>query len=200
MLSGWMSAGWPSLLLLLVSVVALAIILDRWFALMPRRVLPPGLLDDTLHQLKQPLRSQDLVQRLDEGAPLGRVLAAGLRNERHSREVMKEAIEEAGRAVVVELEQRVGLLGTLATVSPLLGLLGTVLGMITLFRGGAASDANLMAQGIAMALVNTALGLIVAIPALIFYRLFRGRIERLASDMEQQAIKLVEVLHGDRQP
>lgn len=198
MLSGWTWVGWPSLLLLLVSVVATAIILERWLALTPGRVLPVGLLEATLQALKAG-DSVALQQRLADGSPLARVLAAAMRNERHSREVMKDAVEEAGRAVVVELEQRVGLLGTLASVSPLLGLLGTVLGMITLFRGGAVSDAALMSQGIAMALYNTAMGLMVAIPALIFYRLFRARIERLSSDMEQQAIKLVEILHGDRQ-
>lgn len=198
--SGGWGAGWPSVLLLLVSVVALAIIVERWMVLRRSRVLPPDLLEGTLKALEQRERFPELVQRLSQGAPLARVLAAGLRNERHSREVMKEAIEEAGRAVVVELDQRVGLLGTLASVSPLLGLLGTVWGLITLFRGGAVNDPGRIAEGIAMALYNTAFGLMVAIPALIFYRLFRSRIERLASDMEQQAIKLVEVLHGDRQP
>jgi Biopolymer transport proteins len=198
-LAGW-QAGWPSGLLLLVSVVAVAIIVERSMFLRVSRVLPRGLLEQTLAALVQRERLPELVQRLDQGAPLARVFAAGLRNERHSREVMKEAIEEAGRAVVVELEQRVGLLGTLASVSPLLGLLGTVWGMITLFRGGAVNDMTRISEGIAVALYNTAFGLMVAIPALIFYRVFRGRIERLASDMEQQAIKLVEVLHGDRQP
>lgn len=198
--SGGWGAGWPSVLLLLVSVVALAIIAERWMVLRRSRVLPPDLLESTLRALEQRERLPDLVRHLSQGSPLARVLAAGLRNERHSREVMKEAIEEAGRAVVVELDQRVGLLGTLASVSPLLGLLGTVWGLITLFRGGAVNDPSRIAEGIAMALYNTAFGLMVAIPALIFYRLFRGRIERLASDMEQQAIKLVEVLHGDRQP
>ncbi len=197
---GIAAAGWPSILLLLVSVGALAIIVERALVLRPRRVIPPGLLEEVLAEIARQGVSPALVQRLDQGTPLGRVLAAGLRNERHTREVMKEAIEESGRAVMVELEGRVGLLGTLASVSPLLGLLGTVVGMILLFQGGGSNSPETLAQGIAMALYNTAFGLVVAIPALIFYRLFRGRLERLGSDMEQQAIKLVEVLHGDRQP
>ncbi|MBW8066213.1 MAG: MotA/TolQ/ExbB proton channel family protein [Ferrovum sp.] len=198
--SGLMAAGWPSFLLLGVSVGALAIIVERFLVLRPKRVLPPGLLEEVLGEIGRSGVTPALVGRLSQGAPLARVLAAGLRNERHAREVMKEAIEEAGRAVVVDMDRAVGLLGTLATVSPLLGLLGTVLGLIVLFRGGASGDMSLLSQGIALALYNTAFGLIVAIPALIFYRFFRGRIERLSSDMEQQAIKLVEVLHGDRQP
>lgn len=194
-------AGWPSVLLLATSVLGLAIILDRGMNLRTTRVLPPGLLDQVLTEVRHQGANPALIQRLEQGAPLGRIFAAGLRNENQSRETMKESIEEAGRAVMVELERSLSTLGTIASISPLLGLFGTVVGMIMLFGHQSTAGINPadLAQGISYALYNTALGLVVAMPAMIFYRLFRARIDRLIVEMEQQAIKLVEVMHGDRQ-
>jgi len=196
------AAGWPSILLVIASIVGLAIIFERLVALRASRVLPPGLLKDVLARIRAQGISPQLVEKVETGSPLGRILAAGLRNERNSREAMKESIEEVGRAVLVDLERSLATLGTIASISPLLGLFGTVVGMIMLFGSqnpAGASPAEL-AQGISIALYNTAFGLVVAVPSMIFYRLFRSRIDRLVAEMEQQAIKLVEVLHGERLP
>ncbi|MDE1980802.1 MAG: MotA/TolQ/ExbB proton channel family protein [Betaproteobacteria bacterium] len=196
------AAGWPSILLVVASVVGLAVIFERLWALRYSRVLPRGLLSAVLTQVREQGISPQLVEQLDAGSPLGRIFSAGLRNERNSREAMKEAIEEAGRAVLLDLERSLSTLGTIASISPLLGLFGTVVGMILLFGsqspGGGSREA--LAQGISVALYNTAFGLVVAVPSMIFYRLFRARIDRMIVEMEQQAVKLVEVLHGDRQP
>ena len=141
-----------------------------------------------------------MTERVDAHSPLGRVLAAGLRNVSSSREVMKESIEETGRAVVHELERFMTTLGTIASISPLLGLFGTIVGMIDIFASQGVTGANpaQLAQGISIALYTTGLGLIIAIPAMIFWRHFRALIDSFVIDMEQQAIKLVEVAHGDR--
>ncbi|MDE2624334.1 MAG: MotA/TolQ/ExbB proton channel family protein [Betaproteobacteria bacterium] len=196
------AAGWPSILLVVASVVGLAVIFERLWALRYSRVLPRGLLSEVLTQVREQGISPQLVEQLEAGSPLGRIFSAGLRNERNSRETMKEAIEEAGRAVLLDLERSLSTLGTIASISPLLGLFGTVVGMILLFGsqspGGSSPEA--LAQGISVALYNTAFGLVVAVPSMIFYRLFRARIDRMIVEMEQQAVKLVEVLHGDRQP
>ncbi len=194
-------AGWPSILLLAASLLGLAIILERSMSLRSNRVLPPGLLQQVLDDVHAQGATSALLQRLEQGSALGRIFAAGLRNEHQSRETMKESIEEAGRAVMVDLERSLSTLGTIASISPLLGLFGTVVGMIMLFGHQSSAGINPadLAQGISYALYNTALGLVVAMPAMIFYRLFRARIDRLIVEMEQQAIKLVEVLHGDRQ-
>ena len=196
------AAGWPSILLVIASIVGLAIIFERLLALRASRVLPPGLLNDVLAGVRDQGVSPQLIEKVEMGSSLGRILAAGLRNERNSREAMKESIEEAGRAVLVDLERSLSTLGTIASISPLLGLFGTVVGMIMLFGSqnpAGASPAEL-AQGISVALYNTAFGLVVAVPSMIFYRLFRSRIDRLVAEMEQQAIKLVEMLHGERLP
>jgi biopolymer transport protein ExbB len=142
-----------------------------------------------------------MLNRLAQGSPLGQVFAAGLKNAKSSREVMKEAIEESGRAATVELERFLTTLGTIASVSPLLGLLGTVIGMVEIFGAQTAGGTSpaVLAHGISVALYNTAFGLIVAIPSMIFYRFFRTRVETLVIEMEQQAVKLVEVVHGERQ-
>ncbi len=196
------AAGWPSILLVIASIVGLAIIFERLLALRASRVLPAGLLNDVLTGIRNQGVSPQLIEKVEKGSSLGRILAAGLRNERNSREAMKESIEEAGRAVLVDLERSLSTLGTIASISPLLGLFGTVVGMIMLFGSqnpAGASPAEL-AQGISVALYNTAFGLVVAVPSMIFYRLFRSRIDRLVAEMEQQAIKLVEMLHGERLP
>jgi len=187
-------------LLLVASVVGLAIILERLIVLRAARVVPRGLLQQVLTEVQTQGVSAALIENLENGPPLGRILAAGLRNQQATREAMKDAIEESGRAVVVELERSLSMLGTIATISPLLGLFGTVVGMIILFGSEtpAGSSPAVLAQGISVALYNTAYGLVVAVPSMIFYRMFRARIDVLVVEMEQQALKLVELLQGQR--
>jgi len=144
--------------------------------------------------------SDEMLDKLSLDSPLGQVLASGLRNYRSSREVMKDAIEETGRAVTHELERFLTTLGTIATISPLMGLFGTVVGMIEIFGSQSPSGSNPieLAHGISVALYNTGFGLVIAIPAMIFFRHFRGQVESFVVEMEQQAARLVDVVHGER--
>lgn len=193
-------AGWPIWPLIFASILALGIIGERFWTLRAQLVSPKGLLSSLLQELQNKGVTPELLTRLAQGSPLGRIFAAALRNVNSSREVMKEALEEEGRAVVHELERFLNTLGTIATAAPLWGLFGTVLGMIEIFgamKPTGSSPAEL-AHGISVALYNTGTGLLVAIPALIFFRHFRAKVDTLVVDMEQQAIKLVEVLHGER--
>jgi biopolymer transport protein ExbB len=194
------AAGWPIWPLILASVIAVAIIIERLYSLRAQEVAPPNLLLETIKAYQDRGVSAELITRLADGSPLGRVFATALRNANHSREVMRESIEEAGRAVTHDLDRFLTSLGTIASMAPLLGLLGTVIGMIEIFGAQTASGTNpaQLAHGISIALYNTAFGLIVAIPAMIFYRYFRAKVESLVVDMEQQAIKLVEIVHGER--
>jgi len=195
------AAGWPIWPIIFASIVALGVIVERLWSLRQDQVVPPALLQVVVQEYRQKGVSADMLNRLAQGSPLGQVFAAGLKNAKSSREVMKESIEEAGRATTVELERFLTTLGTIASVSPLLGLLGTVIGMVEIFGAQTASGNSpaVLAHGISVALYNTAFGLIVAIPSMIFYRFFRTRVETLVIEMEQQAIKLVEVVHGERQ-
>ncbi len=199
MLSIIEAAGWPIWTIILASVLSLAIIFERFYSLRQSQVAPAGLLEDVLTRL-QAGESRSLAEQLANGAPLARILAAGLKNHHASREVMKEAIEETGRAVAHELERFLTTLGTIAAMAPLLGLLGTVIGMIELFGATTPTGTNpqQLAHGISVALYNTAFGLVVAIPSMIFYRHFRAKVDALLVGMEQQAIHLVDVVHGDR--
>lgn len=194
------AAGWPIWPLLAASVIAVALIIERLTSLRRVKVVPAGLIESLAGDLKGGQPSADMIRRVAAHSPLGRVLAAGLRNVRSSREVMKEAIEEEGRAVAHHLERYLTTLGTIAAVAPLMGLFGTVVGMIEIFASQTATGTNpqQLASGIAVALYNTGFGLLVAIPALIFYRYFRGRVDDFIVDMEQQAVKLVEIVHGER--
>ena len=195
------AAGWPIWPLLIASVIAVAIIGERLWSLRYGAVVPRGLLAQTINEFRQHGVTEQLVSRLSAGSPLGQVLAAGLRNVNSTPQIMKEAIDDTGRAVAHELERFLPTLGTIAAVGPLLGLLGTVIGMIDIFGSQAPSGGNplALAHGISIALYNTAMGLIVAIPSLIFYRYFRAKVDAFLVDMEGQAIRLVEVLHGQRQ-
>ena len=142
------------------------------------------------------------IQELANSSPLGKVLAAGLVNRHHPREIMKESIEDTGRQVVVELERYLNTLGTIASITPLLGLLGTVIGMIKVFAAITAhgvGNPSVLAGGISEALITTATGLSVAIPSLIFYRFFRGKVDELVLKMEEEALKVVDVMHGERE-
>jgi biopolymer transport protein ExbB len=193
------AAGWPIYFLLLASVVAVWLISDRLMFLHGKNIAPAGLLDQTMQGFRQEGASEALLSRLG-GSPLGRVLAAGLKNANATPDVMKEAIEETGRMVAHDLERFLTTLGTIATVSPLLGLFGTVIGMIEIFGSETASGNTpaVLAHGISVALYNTAYGLIVAIPSMIAYRHFRAKVDSLVIEMEQQAVKLVEIVHGTR--
>jgi biopolymer transport protein ExbB len=194
------AAGWPIWPLILASILALAIIFERFYTLRSPLVAPPGLLDQTIDNLRRHGANPDLLRALTEGSPLGRILVSGVRNISASREVMKESLEEAGRAVAHDLERYLSTLGTIATVAPLMGLFGTVVGMIDIFGSQSPTGGNpaVLAHGISVALYNTAMGLIVAIPSMIFYRYYRSRVDALLVEMEQQAIKLVEIVHGER--
>jgi biopolymer transport protein ExbB len=194
------AAGWPIWPLIIASIVALALIFERLYSLRQSMVAPVGMVDRVLAEFRQNGVTPELLSRTAQQGPLGRILAAGLANVRSPRPVMKEAIEEVGRVVTHELERFLTTLGTIAAMSPLLGLFGTVVGMIEIFgsQGAAGSNPIQLAQGISIALYNTAMGLIVAIPSMIFYRHFRGKVDALVVEMEQQAIKLVDFAHNER--
>lgn len=194
------AAGWPIWFLLVASVIAVALIIERASALRRARIVPPDLLQGVVNELRQKGVDDAMLARLVQHSPLGRVLAAGLRNLHGTREVMKEAIEEAGRAVAHDLERYLTTLGTIASIAPLMGLFGTVVGMIEIFGSPTASgtDPTALAHGISVALYNTGFGLMIAIPAMIFYRHYRALVDGFLVEMEQQAVKLVEVAHGDR--
>ena len=200
MLSIIEAAGWPIWPLIIASVVALALIIERLWSLRQSVVAPPGLVDRVLAEFRERGATPELLTKTAQQGPLGRVLAAGLANARSPRPVMREAIEEVGSIVTHELERFLPTLGTIAAIGPLLGLLGTVIGMIEIFgsQSSAGSNPIVLAHGISVALYNTAMGLIVAIPSMIFYRYFRGKVDGLVVEMEQQAIKLVDFAHGER--
>ena len=194
------AAGWPIYLLLIASVIAVALIIERLMMLRKEKIVPADLLGKVINAYRQQGVNPRMVDQLAKDSPLGQVLAAGLRNHQSPRYVMKEAIEEAGHAVSHELERYLTTLGTLATIAPLMGLFGTVVGMIEIFGSQSPSGANpqVLAHGISVALYNTALGLVIAIPSMIFYRHFRAKVESFLVDMEQQASKLVDLIHGER--
>ncbi len=195
------AAGWPIWPLLLSSVIALAIIGERLWSLRQSIVMPRGLLQQTSQEFRQNGATPQMITRLSESSPLGQVLAAGLRNVKSQPGIIKESIEESGRAVAIELERFLTPLGTIAAISPLLGLFGTVIGMIEIFGSQTPQGGNplVLAHGISIALYNTAFGLVVAVPSMVFYRYFRAKVDNLLVDMELQAIKLVEIVHGERQ-
>jgi biopolymer transport protein ExbB len=194
------AAGWPIWPLLFASIVAMALIIERLITLRRSKILPAGLLDKVVVELRQNGATPEMISQVAITSPLGRVLSAGLRNVRSPREIMKESIEEEGRAVSHELERFLNTLGTIASISPLMGLFGTVVGMIEIFGSQAPGGSNpqQLAHGISIALYNTGFGLVIAIPSMIFWRHFRSTVDGFVIEMEQQAIRLVEVVHGDR--
>ena len=195
-----LAAGWPIWPLLLASIIAVALIIERLVALRRSKVLPIGLLQRVIAEHKQHGVNEAMLNSLEEQSPLGRVLSAGLRNVGSSREIMRESIEEAGGVVAHELERYLTTLGTIASISPLMGLFGTVVGMIEIFGSQSPTGTNPMqlAHGISVALYNTGFGLIIAIPGMIFWRHFRALVNGFVIEMQQQAVRLVEVLHGER--
>ncbi len=195
------AAGWPIWPIILCSIIAIAIIGERFYSLRQSVVAPRDLLPRVVQEYRKSGVTADMLTRVSQGSQLGKVLAAGLKNVKSSREIIKEAIEEAGRAVSHELDRFLTTLGTIATMSPLLGLLGTIIGMIEIFGASTptgVTDPAQLAHGISIALYNAAFGIIVAVPALVFYRHFRARADSLIVEMELQAVKLVEVIHGER--
>ncbi len=194
------AAGWPIYPLILASIISVALIIERFITLRDAKIVPPSLLDQVLKVFESQGVTEDVLNKLAQDSPLGQVLAAGLRNYKGSRYVMKDAIEEAGRAVAHGLERFLTTLGTIATASPLLGLFGTVIGMIEIFGSQSPGGTNpqQLAHGISVALYNTAFGIAISIPSLIFYRHFKNKVEGFVVQMEQAAAKLVDIAHGER--
>jgi len=196
------SGGWLMVPIIACSVIALAICMERLWVLRASRVAPRGLLAEVWGRICGGKIDQDYLAVVREGSPLGKIIVAGLDNASHGREIMKESIQEAAGQVIHDLERFLNPLGTIAAVTPLLGLLGTVIGMIEVFSEimiQGTGNAGVLAGGISQALITTASGLSIAIPALIFHRFFQRRIESLIVAMEQDAVKLVEVMHGERE-
>jgi biopolymer transport protein ExbB len=194
------AAGWPIWPLLLASIVAVALIIERSMTLRDQKIIPPTLLDQVVAVYQRQGVTTEVLDKLAGDSALGRVLAAGLRNYKGSRYVMKDAIEEAGRSVAHELERFLTTLGTIATAAPLLGLFGTVIGMIEIFGSQSPTGTNPqeLAHGISVALYNTAFGIGISVPALIFYRHFRNKVDGYVVQMEQAASKLVDITHAER--
>jgi biopolymer transport protein ExbB len=194
------SAGWPIWFLLAASIIAVALIIERAISLRTAKIIPPRLFEQVVDMYRRQGVSEEVLERLAKDSPLGAVLAAGLRNHKASRYVMKEAIEEAGRAVAHQLERFLTTLGTIATAAPLLGLFGTVIGMIEIFGSQSPTGSNpqQLAHGISIALYNTAFGIAIAIPSLIFYRHYKNKVDTFVVEMELLASKLVDILHGER--
>jgi len=196
------AGGWLMLPIIACSIAAMAIILERFWTLRSRRVIPANLTVQVWNWHQEGALTRERIIAVRDSSPLGRILAAGLVNRSHSRDVMKEAIGEVGRQEVAELERYLNTLGTIASITPLLGLLGTVIGMIKVFAvitSAGVGDAGILAGGISEALITTAAGLSVAIPSVIFHRYFTGLVDRLAILMEEQALKIVEIMQGERE-
>ncbi|WP_119156571.1 MotA/TolQ/ExbB proton channel family protein [Caldimonas tepidiphila] len=206
MLSIIQAAGWPIWPLILCSVAALALVIERFASLRAVRVAPPNLVEEVVTVTRTGLPSPDVVNKLAQNSLMGDVLASGMRallaEPGLSEDKLRGAFESAGRSAVHRMERYLNALGTIAAVAPLLGLLGTVVGMIEIFNAhgggvgtpGVAGDPQQLAHGISVALYNTAFGLIVAIPALTFHRYFRRRIESFTLDLEQAAERMASHL------
>ena len=200
MLAIFQAAGWPIWLLLIASIVATALIIERLMYLRRSKLLPKKLLDEVVQVYRNKQITADVIDKLEHSSPLGIVLSAALRNVDAPREVMKESIEEAGSGVAHTLERFLTTLGTIATLAPLMGLFGTVVGMIEMFgsQNAARSNPAQLAHGISVALYNTGFGLAIAMPTLVFYRHFRALVDSFIIDMEQQAVKFVDIVHSKR--
>jgi biopolymer transport protein ExbB len=196
------AGGWLMVPILLCSVTATAIVIERFWALRRSVIMPDNQVTQIWQLNRHRQLNDDRITEIREGSALGRMLAAGLINRFHSREVMKEAIQDTGRQVVADLERYLNTLGTIAAVTPLLGLLGTVIGMIDVFGvivQAGVGNPGVLAGGISKALITTAAGLSVAIPALMFHRYFNGRVDKIIIGMEEQALRLIEVMKGERE-
>ena len=196
------AGGWLMLPIILCSIVAIAIIIERFWTLKNTRIAPQNILAQVWTWLKNDQLDSDKMQQLRLSSPLGHILAAGLLNSKYGRSAMIDSIEQASSQVIHEMERYLNTLGTLAAVTPLLGLLGTVVGMIRVFSEimlQGTGNANALAGGISEALITTAAGLSVAIPSFVFYRYFMRKVDSLILNLEQESSKLVDALHSDRQ-
>jgi len=196
------NGGWLMLPIILCSVVAMAIVAERFWTLQRKKILPPELVPQLWRLVKEEKIDDVTLRRIKLSSPLGAILASGLINKHHGREMMKVSIEETGRQVVHELERFLNPLGTIASITPLLGLLGTVVGMIKVFAAimiHGVGDPGILAGGISEALLTTAAGLTVAIPSLIFHRYFERLVDEYVLNMEEEALKLVDVMAGERE-
>lgn len=196
------SGGWLMVPIVLCSVIAAAISVERLWSLQRARITPKNLLAQVWSSVKNDEVDAARLREMRGESPLGQVFAAGISNARRGRDIMKEAMEEAAGQVSHDLGRYLTALGIIASISPLLGLLGTVVGMINVFTAlmlEGAGNANVLAGGISQALITTAAGLSVAIPALMFHRFFQRRVEELVVGMEQEASKLVDIMHGGEQ-
>lgn len=196
------SGGWMMLPIIICSIAAMAIIGERLWTLQKKRILPPELVPQVWKLYREQKLTASALKQLKNNSPLGCILSAGLMNSHHGRKFMKETIEETGRKVVHDLERYLNTLGTIAAVGPLLGLLGTVFGMIKIFAAlmeHGAGDPAMLAGGISEALVSTAAGLTVAIPSLIFHRYFERLVDEYVVAMEDEALNLIDIVHGDRE-
>jgi biopolymer transport protein ExbB len=196
------NGGWMMIPIILCSIGAMGIIVERFWSLQRKKILPPELVPHIWKLHRAGKLDEAAIRRIKLSSPLGAILAAGLINSRHGREVMKFSIEEAGHQVVHELETYLNALGTIASISPLLGLLGTVIGMIKVFSAimiHGVGDPGILAGGISEALITTAAGLTVAIPSLVFYRYFERLVDEYVVGMEEEAIRLIDIMHGDRE-
>ena len=185
---------WP---IILCSIGAAAIILERFWTLQDKRVIPPDLTKKVWALIEGNQINDKVIAALEQNSPLGRVLAAGLANRHRPREIMMERLQDTGRHVIYELERFLNSLNMIAGVSPLLGLLGTVTGIIKAFnaiQAGGMGDPRMLSGGIAEALITTAAGLTVAIPSLIGFRLLRGKVDRIVIQMEKDALRLADAV------
>jgi biopolymer transport protein ExbB len=191
-------AGWPIWPLIATSFLALTLIVERLLTLRRVRILPPRVLDEVVGLVQKHRITPEIVEKLEKSSPLGRILASGLRNRGRSREAMQQALEDTGHSVAHSLGRYVGAIGTIASVAPLMGLFGTVIGMIEIFGAYSpvGNDPSQLAKGISIALYNTGFGIFIAIPAMIFYRYLRARIDDYLHDLEQAAARLVDTIHA----
>ncbi|MFK8030521.1 MAG: MotA/TolQ/ExbB proton channel family protein [Gammaproteobacteria bacterium] len=197
------AGGWLMAPLILCSVIAAAIIIERLWTLQRKRVLPEGMNAKVWTWVEKGELDERHVQVLHDSSPLGRILASGLAARKRERDIIKEQIEDTGRHVAHDLNRFLTTLGTIAAISPLIGLLGTVVGMVRVFAAITANgvgNPTVLADGISQALVTTAAGLSVAIPALIGYRYLRNHVDSLVVDMEQEATKLVDAIESTKRP
>ena len=194
------AAGWPIWPLIATSVFGVAIILERFWSLRESYVIPPNLMEDVKKLVGSGSIKRDAVEALRANSPLGEIMAVAIENQNSSLEIIKDSIEEAGSQVSYKLERYLGALSTISTVAPLLGLFGTIIGMVELFSSFTSSghDVAVFARGISIALYNTAGGIVVAVPAMIAFRFFRSKVDHLVNEMEQQALHLVEIMRGER--
>lgn len=196
------SGGWMMWPLMICSIGAMGIIAERFWTLQRNKIMPPDLVVQVWKLHRENKLDEITLRRLKTSSPLGRIIAAGIINGNHGREMMKESIEDVGRQVTHDLERFLDALGLIAEVSPLLGLLGTVFGMIEIFSQlmqHGAGDPTVLAGGISVALITTATGLAVAIPSLIFHRFFLRRVDDYIISMEMEALRLIEMMHGERE-